>query len=164
MARGGAVTVVMRRVTLPSTSTFRPTTGNGAGSVAAVAEVLRWEERPKLRRPVLVAAFEGWNDAGDGASAAAGYLARRWAARQFACIDPEEFFDYTSVRPQVRIEGEGQRVIDWPETAFSWAPLGDTGRDVVFLRGVEPQLRWRSFTGLILDVAQELGVELVVIL
>jgi proteasome assembly chaperone (PAC2) family protein len=113
---------------------------------------------------VLIVAFEGWNDAGDGASAAASYLARRWGAARFATIDPEEFYDFTSTRPQVRLVGEGQREIDWPDNTFSWAPLAATERDVVFLRGVEPQLRWRTFCGLVTSVAQAVGVELVVVL
>ncbi len=125
-------------------------------------EPLRWKDRPTLRRPVLVAAFEGWNDAGDGASAAAGYLARRWNANEFASIDPEEFYDFTSTRPQVRIVGSGSRAIDWPENTFAAASLPDADRDVILLRGVEPQLRWRTFTSLVVDVAQSLGVELLV--
>ena len=116
-----------------------------------------------MRRPVLIAAFEGWNDAGDGASAAAAYLARRWHAERFAAIDPEEFYDFTATRPEVRIE-DSARAIDWPENVFSSAPLGATGRDVVFLRGVEPQLRWRTFTSLVVEVATAVGVELVVTL
>ena len=112
---------------------------------------------------MLVAAFEGWNDAGDGASEAATYLARRWGAEPFASIDPEEFFDFTATRPEVRIE-DGGRVIDWPENVFSAGPLGATGRDVVFLRGVEPQLRWRTFSELVVEVARAVGVEMVVTL
>jgi len=117
-----------------------------------------------LRRPVLIAAFEGWNDAGDGASAAAAYLARRWRAERFAAIDPEEFYDFTATRPEVRIADSSTRAIDWPENVFSSAPLGATGRDVVFLRGVEPQLRWRTFSSLVVEVATAVGVELVVTL
>jgi len=117
-----------------------------------------------LRRPVLIAAFEGWNDAGDGASAAAAYLARRWRAERFATIDPEEFYDFTATRPEVRIEGDTTRAIDWPENVFSFSPLGATARDVVFLRGVEPQLRWRTFSSLVVEVATAVGVELVVTL
>ena len=113
---------------------------------------------------MLIAAFEGWNDAGDGASDAAGYLARRWGAQPFASIDPEEFYDFTSTRPEVRLEGGLTRALDWPENTFSWAPLGGTGRDVVLLRGVEPQLRWRTFASLVMEVATALGVELVLTL
>lgn len=110
----------------------------------------------------MIAAFEGWNDAGDGASAAAAYLSRRFGGRQFASIDPEEFYDFTATRPEVRLEKGMRRAIDWPENLFLAAPLGASGRDVVFLRGVEPQLRWRTFTSLVVEVAKEVGVELVV--
>ena len=113
---------------------------------------------------MLIAAFEGWNDAGDGASAAAAYLARRWDAEPFASIDPEEFYDFTATRPEVRMEDGSRRAIDWPENVFSVAPLGASGRDAVLLRGVEPQLRWRTFCGLVVDVARQTGVELVVTL
>ena len=113
---------------------------------------------------MLIAAFEGWNDAGDGASAAAGYLARRWGARPFASIDPEEFYDFTTTRPEVRLEGGLTRSLEWPEVSFSCAPLGGTGRDVVLLRGAEPQLRWRTFAALTIEVATALGVELVLTL
>jgi proteasome assembly chaperone (PAC2) family protein len=111
----------------------------------------------------MIVAFEGWNDAGDGASAAAGYLARRWDAEEFATIDPEEFYDFTSTRPQVRLDDSSSRVIDWPQTTFS-AATTDGDRDFVLLRGAEPQLRWRSFCDLVVDVARSTGVELIVVL
>ena len=125
---------------------------------------VHWEDRPKLRRPVLIAAFEGWNDAADAASTAARYLKERWRARPFATIDPEEFFDFSSTRPQVRLTAGLQREILWPLTELSAATLPDTGRDVVVLIGFEPQLRWRTFAGQVVDVANELGAELVVTL
>ncbi len=135
----------------------------GRGSLEEV-ELLRWDHRPVLRRPVLIAAFEGWNDAGDGASSAGAYLARRWGAEPFATIDAEEFFDFTATRPEVRLERGGVRAIEWPETRFASAPLGPSGRDVVFLRGAEPQLRWRTFSDLVVEVARTIGVELVLTL
>ena len=125
---------------------------------------VHWDDRPKLRRPVLVAAFEGWNDAADAASTAARYLKERWAARPFASIDPEEFFDFSSTRPQVRLTAGLQREILWPVTELSAAPLPETGRDVVLLVGSEPQLRWRTFAAQVVEVATELGAELVVTL
>ncbi|HEX2192199.1 MAG TPA: PAC2 family protein [Acidimicrobiales bacterium] len=125
---------------------------------------VQWEEHPKLRRPVLLAAFEGWNDAADAASTAARYLKERWGARSFATIDPEEFFDFSSTRPHVRLTGGLQREIVWPRTELSAAALPDTGRDVVVLLGSEPQLRWRTFSAQVVAVANELGAELVVTL
>ena len=113
---------------------------------------------------MLVAAFRGWNDGAQGASLALGYLAQAWAAERFADIDPEEFYDFQVTRPHVAlVDGETRRV-DWPETAFFHAPLPGAGRDAVLLLGIEPNLRWRAFTGAITELAQELGVELVVTL
>jgi proteasome assembly chaperone (PAC2) family protein len=120
--------------------------------------------RPSLERPVLIAAFRGWNDGGQGASLAAGYLAKAWDARRFAEIDPEEFFDFQSTRPQVRLEDGFTRRIDWPETVFFHARPAGMDRDAVLLLGIEPSLRWRTFAGLIVDFAKELGVDLVVTL
>jgi proteasome assembly chaperone (PAC2) family protein len=125
---------------------------------------VRWQDRPQLRRPVLIAAFEGWNDAADAASTAARYLRDRWSARPFASIDPEEFYDFTATRPQVRLVQGITRRIDWPETELSAASLPGTSRDVVVLLGQEPQLKWRTFTEQVVGIAKELGVELIVIL
>jgi proteasome assembly chaperone (PAC2) family protein len=127
-------------------------------------EIVTWVERPVLRHPVMIAAFEGWNDAGDAASTAAQYLARKWDAEDFASIDPEEFYDFSSTRPLVRLIDGSTRNIDWPANEWSAASLPETERDVVFLQGVEPQLRWRTFCGAVVEVAQGLGVELVLTL
>ena len=124
-------------------------------------EHLRWTSRPALRRPVVIAAFEGWNDAGDAASTAARWLRDRWAPRQFAEIDPEEFFDFTSTRPQVRIE-DGVRRIDWPRNELYAG--ADAGRDVVVLLGNEPQLKWRTFCEEVVTVARELEAEMLITL
>jgi proteasome assembly chaperone (PAC2) family protein len=120
--------------------------------------------RPVLEHPVLIAAFRGWNDGGQGASLAAGYLAKAWDARRFAEIDPEGFFDFQTTRPQVRLEEGYTRRIDWPETVFYHGRPDGIDRDAVLLLGVEPNLRWRTFSGLIVDFARELEVELVVTL
>ena len=125
---------------------------------------VRWQDRPQLRRPVLLAAFEGWNDAADAASTAARYLRDRWAARPFATIDPEEFHDFTATRPQVRLVQGITRRIEWPETELSAAALPGTSRDVVVLLGHEPQLKWRTFSDEVVRLATELKVELIVIL
>jgi proteasome assembly chaperone (PAC2) family protein len=127
-------------------------------------EELLWERRPQLERPVLVAGFRGWNDGGHGASLAAGYLARTWGARRFAEIDPEGFFDFQATRPTVSLVDGEQRRIEWPETAFYHARPEGAERDVVLLLGVEPNVRWRTFGGLVVSLAEELGVELVVTL
>jgi proteasome assembly chaperone (PAC2) family protein len=125
---------------------------------------LQVSRRPSLERPVLIAAFRGWNDGGQGASLAAGYLAKNWDARRFAEIDPEGFFDFQATRPHVRLEEGFTRRIDWPETVFFHGRPDGLDRDAVLLLGVEPNLRWRTFAALIVDFAKELGVELVVTL
>jgi proteasome assembly chaperone (PAC2) family protein len=127
-------------------------------------DYVRWQDRPQLRRPVLIAAFEGWNDAADAASTAVRYLRDRWSARPFATIDHEDFYDFTATRPQVRLVNGLTRRIDWPETELSWASLPGTSREVVVLLGHEPQLKWRTFTDQIVRVATDLQVELIVIL
>jgi proteasome assembly chaperone (PAC2) family protein len=113
----------------------------------------------------MIAAFEGWSDAGDAASLAARYLAESWPVRRFATIDPEEFFDFTATRPQVRMtDGGATRTIDWPETLLLAGPIPGAGRDVVILRGVEPQLRWRAFCNSLLGVASTLGTQMLLTL
>jgi len=129
-----------------------------------MADELRISEHPDLDRPVLVTAFRGWNDGGQAASLAVGYLARVWEAERFADIDPEGFFDFQVTRPQVTLVDGTTRQIDWPETAFYHARPEGLGRDVVLLLGIEPNVRWRTFTGLIVELAQELGVEMVITL
>ncbi|HEX9416154.1 MAG TPA: PAC2 family protein [Gaiellaceae bacterium] len=127
-----------------------------------MADELRVLERPALRRPVLVAAFRGWNDGGQGASLAGGYLAKTWEAERFAEIDPEGFFDFQSTRPHVSLVDGLTRRIDWPENAFYHAQLPGTDRDAVLLLGIEPNLRWRAFTSLVVDFCRELGIEMMV--
>jgi predicted ATP-grasp superfamily ATP-dependent carboligase len=127
-------------------------------------EELRMEERPELERPVLIAAFRGWNDGAQAASLAAGYLAKTWDAEQFADVDPENFFDFQATRPHVSLVEGITRRIDWPETAFYRARPDGFDRDVVLVLGIEPNLRWRTFTELVVGLARDLGVELMVTL
>jgi len=115
--------------------------------------------RPELRRPVLVAAFRGWNDGGQGATLAAGYLAKQWNAQQFAEIEAEQFYDFQAMRPQVTLEDGMTRRLEWPENSFFHAEIPGTERDAVILLGTEPNLRWKTFSGLVLGLAQELGIE-----
>src|SRR5881296_2666940 len=121
---------------------------------------LKVEYRPELRDPVLVTAFRGWNDGGQGASLAAGYLAKAWQAARFADIDPEEFYDFQVARPHFSLVDCVTRKLDWPDNAFYHAPIPGLERDAVLLLGIEPNLRWRTFTGLVTGLARELGVEL----
>ena len=130
----------------------------------AIAEHLRIERRPTLRRPVLVAAFRGWNDGAQGASLAASYLAQSWDARRFADVDPEEFFDFQAVRPHVRLEEGLTRHVEWPENAFYHAAVPGAERDAVLLLGIEPSMRWRTFCEQVMGLSRDLEIELVVTL
>jgi proteasome assembly chaperone (PAC2) family protein len=124
-----------------------------------------WEgERPELRAPVLVAAFEGWNDAAGAATMALEAAAVDLDAEVVARIDPEEFFDFQVTRPRIRL-AEGQaRGVDWPENALAAARPRGASRDLLLMSGVEPNLRWRTFATAILDACGELGVGMVVTL
>jgi proteasome assembly chaperone (PAC2) family protein len=129
-----------------------------------VADHIRFESRPALDRPVVIAAFEGWNDAGDAASSAARWMRDRWDGTTFASIDPEEFYDFTTTRPQVRLDDNGEREIVWPAIEFSAARVDGAGLDVVVLLGAEPQLRWRTFCEQVTQVAHSYDARLVVTL
>ena len=129
-----------------------------------MAGELRLQNRPRLERPVMVAAFRGWNDGGQAATLAAGYLARLWRAEKFADIDPELFVDFQATRPHVSLDEGQTRHIEWPENTFFHARVPETNRDAVVLVGVEPNYRWRTFTDLVADLSRDLGVELVVTL
>ena len=112
----------------------------------------------------MVAAFRGWNDGAQAASLAAGYLAKTWEAELFAELDPETFFDFQATRPHVSLEEGLTRRIDWPETGFYHARPNGLDRDVVLLLGIEPNLRWRTFTELVVGLARDLRIELVITL
>src|SRR3954466_6274043 len=127
-----------------------------------MADELHVSHRPRLTSPVMITAFRGWNDGGQGASLAGGYLAKTWEAARFAEIEPEGFFDFQVSRPHVSLVEERTPRIDWPDNAFYHAPIPGADRDAVLLLGIEPNLRWRTFTGLVTTLVDELGVELVV--
>ena len=120
--------------------------------------------RPELRRPVLIAAFRGWNDGGQGATLGGGYLAKQWGAESFAEIDSENFYDFQAVRPNVSLEDGLTRKLEWPANTFLHAAIPGLERDAVILLGVEPNLRWKTFSSLVLELVQSLQVELVVTL
>ncbi len=119
---------------------------------------------PPLHHPVMIVAFEGWNDAGEAASYAARFLERSWSAMPFAEIDPEEFFDFTEVRPEVQLNLDQTRTIKWPVTSFSLAIAGGQGNDVILVSGSEPQLRWRTYCEAFIELAKSLHVERVIML
>ena len=122
------------------------------------------EEVPELRNPVLIAAFEGWNDAADAASSVVDHLINVWQAKVVAAIDPEDFYDFQMNRPVVGTNDAGMRRITWPSTQISVASPPGAQRDVVLLRGIEPNMRWRQFCAELLAASDELGTELVVTL
>jgi len=129
-----------------------------------MADELRVHHRPELTKPVLIGAFRGWNDGAQAASLAAGYLAKTWSAERFADVDPEHFFDFQATRPHVSLEDGLTRKIDWPETAFYHARPDGLDHDIVLLLGIEPNLRWRTFSELLIGLARELGVGLMITL
>ncbi|MDQ1586102.1 MAG: hypothetical protein QOH80_1467 [Actinomycetota bacterium] len=126
--------------------------------------MIELEGFPELVDPILIAAFEGWNDAGDAATAAVEHLEEVWPTTLLATVDSEDYYDYQVNRPVVSLDEDGNRVVTWPTTRVSYAHLPDFGRDVVLLRGIEPNMRWQSFTAEVLGCCNELGVEMVVTL
>ncbi len=122
------------------------------------------DELPEpLRGPVMLAAFEGWNDAGSAASQAMVHLREVWAAEQIDELDPEEYHDFQVNRPTIASE-DGQRLITWPSTTISAATLRASGTTVVLVQGIEPSMRWRRFCAELLDCAERLGVTSVITL
>ncbi|TCN50365.1 proteasome assembly chaperone (PAC2) family protein [Rhodococcus sp. SMB37] len=119
---------------------------------------------PEFRNPVLVAAFEGWNDAGDAATGAVEHLELIWDAEPFAELDSEEYYDYQVNRPQARLVDGVTRQIEWPATRLSACSPPGSDRDIVLLRGIEPNMRWRSFCDAILELIDDLGIHTVVVL
>ena len=117
--------------------------------------------RPRLRGPVLLAAFDGWNDAGEAATTALDAIGDALAAETFATIDPEEFFDFQVTRPTVRLV-DGYRRVEWPAIELRAARLPAADHDLIVVRGHEPNLRWRTFATEIIQVASSLGVEMLV--
>jgi proteasome assembly chaperone (PAC2) family protein len=119
---------------------------------------------PRLVEPVMIAAFEGWNDAGEAASTALEHLELSWDATPLASIDPEEYYDFQVTRPHVRLTDGVTRKIEWQTTRLSVAKLPGTERHVVLVNGIEPNLRWRGFCRELLDYVDKLGVTKVITL
>ncbi|MDN5858153.1 MAG: PAC2 family protein [Pseudonocardia sp.] len=121
-------------------------------------------ELPRLVDPVLVAAFEGWNDAGEAASAAVEHLELTWDAAELGSIDPDEYYDFQVTRPHVRLTSGVTRRIEWQTTRLSVAEIPGTGRHVVLVSGIEPNMRWRAFCGELLGWIERMGVTKVITL
>lgn len=110
----------------------------------------------------MVCAFQGWNDAGDAASSAVSFLASALDARRFARIDSEEFYDFQANRPCIRFAENETREIAWPTVEIFEASAPRAPRDLVLVQGVEPSMRWRAFSSHLVDLAEALGVQVVV--
>ncbi|HEY4897513.1 MAG TPA: PAC2 family protein [Solirubrobacteraceae bacterium] len=124
---------------------------------------LIWDRRPDgLRAPAMVCAFQGWNDAGDAASSAVSFLSSSLDAKRFARIDSEEFYDFQANRPMIRFGENEKREISWPTVEIFEALAPRAPRDIVLVQGIEPSMRWRSFCGHVVDLAEALGVQIVV--
>ncbi|HEU4897666.1 MAG TPA: PAC2 family protein [Actinomycetota bacterium] len=117
--------------------------------------------RPRLRGPLMLAAFDGWNDAGEAATTALDAISEGLAAETFATIDPDEFYDFQATRPTVRMV-QGHRRIEWPSVELRAARLPAADHDVIVVRGHEPNLRWRTFAAELVQLASSLGVEMLV--
>jgi len=126
--------------------------------------VIELEALPELEDPVLVAAFEGWNDAADAATSVVDHLATVWKARPVAALDPDHYYDFQVNRPVVRRLDSGERDISWPTTRLLLARPPDAPRDLVLVRGIEPNMHWRAFCDEIVHVADSLGVRMAVLL
>lgn len=134
-------------------------------------EYVRLSATPHLERAVLIGAFGGWNDAASAATWALKFLVHQWDAQQFADIDPEQFFDFTSSRPQARINGGSLRRLTWPANRFyahraerdaEAQPAGP--RDIILLLGEEPHLQWKTFSKQIVSLCRECNVDEMVLL
>jgi proteasome assembly chaperone (PAC2) family protein len=126
---------------------------------------LLWDRRPEaLRAPALICAFKGWNDAADAASTALTFVGGALGAERFATIDPEEFYDFQSTRPQIRLTEGRTRRIDWPAVELYEVRVPRAPRDLVLLAGAEPNMRWRTFVRVVVELAEALGVQMVVTL
>src|SRR5437588_1044070 len=123
-----------------------------------------WSERPALKSTLVVCAFKGWNDAGEAATAALGFLIDTFDATEVARIDPEEYYDFTAVRPTVHLSEGRTRIIEWPENTVHAAQVAGAEHDLLLFQGTEPSLKWRRFTGQVVEAARELDAHMVITL
>jgi predicted ATP-grasp superfamily ATP-dependent carboligase len=126
--------------------------------------MIEFDSMPELVDPVLVAAFVGWNDAGDAASGAIEHLEDAWQAVPIGALDAEDYYDFQVNRPVISLDDDGQRSLTWPTTRISVARIPLATRDVVLVHGIEPSMRWQTFCEEILLAADQLGVSMVVTL
>jgi len=132
-----------------------------------MSEFLTLHEEPgELRRPIVIMAFSGWNDAAESATTAARYLGQLWSSRAFASIEPEEFYHFGLSRPHVRFKpgSRTEREIVWPATEFSLAQPTELERDIVVGVAIEPHLKWRTYCAAVLELARRCHASLVLTL
>ena len=122
------------------------------------------EELPTLTNPVLVVAFAGWNDAGGAATHATQFLVQKLQARRFASLEPEEFYNFSELRPQVQLRDGLYREVSWPANDFFYSRPATSQQNLVFGVGIEPHLRWKTYAATLLDLARQCGVNLVITL
>ncbi|WP_010148459.1 PAC2 family protein [Serinicoccus profundi] len=125
--------------------------------------MIELQDTGELRDPIVIAAFEGWNDAGESASSVVEHLATVWEAEVVAAIDPEDYYDFQVNRPQV-LTVDGRRMIRWPTTRVMLARGTPLGRDVLLVLGIEPSVRWRTFASDLLDYLLARDAQLLVVL
>ena len=125
-------------------------------------DYVEFHHEPPANLSTMVVAFGGWIDAGEAVTGAIRHLVRYLSASHLASIDPEEFFDFTKVRPVVRLTADGNRTIRWPRSEFyTWQPP-ESRAGLLLFRGMEPQRMWRTYSKLLLDIAEQCGVKRIV--
>ena len=143
----------------------RPSTRNRVIPMTDQTQTIKFDYVPKLRNPLLIAAFRGWNDGGKSSTNSVRYLIDSFGAKKFASIDPEEFFVFSENRPKVKlVDGETRREIQWQKNEFFHAELPGGKRDVVLFLGTEPNLKWKTFCAQFSSLANQLGVKYLVTL
>lgn len=126
--------------------------------------MIELDNAPELADPIMIAAFEGWNDAGESASGAIGHLDQAWQAKPLVSLSPDDYYDFQVTRPTVEIVDGESRKITWPTTRLTVARPEGSKRDVVLVHGIEPNMRWRAFCEDMLGVIRDLGIEKMVML
>lgn len=126
--------------------------------------LIHYYNQPNLREPIVIVAFGGWNDAAEAATTAVKYLFERWQPMKLAEIDAEDFFVFTETRPTIKFVDGIERTIVWPTNQFAAYLAQEFPRDIILFAGVEPQLKWHTFSDTFLEVCRKFNVSEVVFL
>lgn len=113
-----------------------------------------------LRKPIMLAAFEGWNDAGESATGAINHLLASWSHHKLATVDPEEYYDFQVNRPSIKVDERVVREIIWPNTVLFEVSTPHLDHDFVIVKGIEPSMKWRTFAQELLDIADDYEVSM----